>query len=85
MSILDKLRHHARGHKDVTEKGLDTGARTADEKTGGKYGEQIGKGRDSATEYLTGEKPEQPKAEQPKGTPTETDPSTTDTGEPGQI
>ncbi|PSK82607.1 antitoxin protein of toxin-antitoxin system [Murinocardiopsis flavida] len=49
---FDKLKDAAKKNKDKVEQGLDKGAEFVKGKTGGKYDEQIDRGRTSASKFL---------------------------------
>jgi hypothetical protein len=57
MSMPDKLKGMVAGHEDQARKGADKVAQVADEKTGGKYSDQINTVKEKAAEQLGGEQP----------------------------
>ena len=63
MGIFDKAKDALSGQEDKVDAGVERAGDMVDEKTGGKYGEQVDKGQDLANEKLgemTGDQPEQP-------------------------
>jgi hypothetical protein len=52
MSIMEKIKGMLSKHSDKVERGLDQAAKTADKRTGGKYGERIGTAKEKAKEYI---------------------------------
>jgi hypothetical protein len=63
MGIFDKAKDALSGQEDKVDAGVEKAGDMVDEKTGGKYGEQVDKGQDLANEKLgemTGDQPEQP-------------------------
>ena len=46
MGIVDKAKEMLSGHSDQVKNGVDKAADKADERTGGKYGDQIDMGAD---------------------------------------
>ncbi|MQA87659.1 MAG: antitoxin [Streptosporangiales bacterium] len=68
MSVLDRLREKAKQfagkNPEKMQRGIDRAAQKADEKTGGKYSEQINRGAAKAKE---GEQGRQQGGEQPPG------------------
>ena len=63
MGIFDKAKDALSGQEDKIDAGVEKAGDMVDEKTGGKYGEQVDKGQDLANEKLgemTGDQPEQP-------------------------
>ncbi|GAA2790853.1 antitoxin [Saccharopolyspora taberi] len=52
MSVMDKLKELLGKSPEKFRQGIDKAARTADEKTGGKYSEHIDKGADQARKYV---------------------------------
>ena len=63
MGIFDKAKDALSGQDDKVDAGVEKAGDMVDEKTGGKYGEQVDKGQDLANEKLgemTGDQPEQP-------------------------
>lgn len=48
MGIFDKAKDAAQGHEEQVGAGIDKGTDALNEKTGGKYGDQIDKGGDFA-------------------------------------
>lgn len=52
--LINKVKQMAGQHPDQVAKGLDKVEDLVDQKTGGKYGDQIHKGGDAAEKYLTG-------------------------------
>jgi hypothetical protein len=50
--MKDKGADAAGGNKDKVQDGMQSAADKADEATGGKYGDQIDKGRDAATDKM---------------------------------
>ena len=48
--FMDKAKEFADEHDDQVDQGLEKAGDFADEKTGGKYGEQIDRGVDTAQE-----------------------------------
>ncbi|GGM73194.1 hypothetical protein GCM10012275_49770 [Longimycelium tulufanense] len=57
MSILDKLKELVTGREQQVKEGVDKAADIADEKTGGKYTDQIDTARDKIGEQLGGNEP----------------------------
>jgi hypothetical protein len=53
MGIFDKAKDALGDHGDTVDKGIDRAGDMADDKTGGKYTEQIDRGEDMAGDYLT--------------------------------
>ena len=63
MGIFDKAKDALSGQEDKVDAGVEKAGDMVDEKTEGKYGEQVDKGQDMANEKLgemTGDQPEQP-------------------------
>ncbi len=63
MGIFDKAKDALSGQEDKVDAGVERAGDMVDEKTEGKYGEQVDKGQDMANEKLgemTGDQPEQP-------------------------
>ena len=63
MGIFDKAKDALSGQEDKVDAGVEKAGDMVDEKTGGKYGEQVDKGQDLANEKLgemTGDQPERP-------------------------
>ena len=63
MGIFDKAKDALSGQEDKVDAGVEKAGDMVDEKTEGKYGEQVDKGQDLANEKLgemTGDQPEQP-------------------------
>ncbi len=52
MGLFDKVKDLADQHADKVEGALDKVADVVDEKTGGKYGDQIDKGVDAAKGFV---------------------------------
>ncbi len=52
MGFLDKAKELAGQHADKVEQAIDKAADMVDEKTGGKYSEQIDKGVESAKGFV---------------------------------
>jgi hypothetical protein len=50
--MKDKTGDAVSGNKDKVQDGMQSAADKADETTGGKYGDQIDKGRDAATDKM---------------------------------
>jgi hypothetical protein len=65
--MSDKLKGMVAGHEDQAREGIDKVTEVADEKTEGKYSEQINTVKGKATEQLGGENPP-PEGEQPSPT-----------------
>ena len=62
MGIFDKAKDALSGQEDKVDAGVERAGDMVDEKTEGKYGEQVDKGQDMANEKLgemTGDQPEQ--------------------------
>jgi hypothetical protein len=57
MSMPDKLKGAVAGHEDQVREGVDKVADVADEKTEGKYSDQIDTAQEKASEQLGGEQP----------------------------
>ncbi|MQA24856.1 MAG: antitoxin [Micromonosporaceae bacterium] len=51
-NMKDKGKEAAKQHGDKVDQGLEKGKEIADEKTGGKYSEQIDKGAEKARGHL---------------------------------
>lgn len=71
MGIFDKAKDAAKGHEEQIGQGVDKGADALNEKTGGKYGDQIDKGGDFAKGQFgaggdEGGAPEAPQGEAPQ-------------------
>lgn len=52
--FVDKAKDLASEHEDKVSEGIDKAADLADEKTGGKFSEQIGQGADKAKDFVEG-------------------------------
>jgi len=52
MSVMDKVKSMLHGHHDQADKAMDKGAQMADERTGGKYTDQISTGERTLDERL---------------------------------
>lgn len=52
--FADKAKDLASEHEDKVKEGIDKAADVADEKTEGKYSEQIDQGAESAKDYVEG-------------------------------
>ncbi|MEK8171088.1 antitoxin [Streptomyces sp. M19] len=52
MGIMDKLKNAMQKSPDKTKQAVDKAADTADKKTGGKYSDQIDKGRDAMNDRM---------------------------------
>lgn len=50
--ITDKAKDLAADHKDKVKEGIDKAGDAVDEKTGGKYSEQVEKGEEAAKDYV---------------------------------
>lgn len=50
--FIDKVKDFIRGHPEQADQGLDKGEEILNERTGGKYSEQVGKGDDIARQQL---------------------------------
>jgi len=50
--FLDQAKKLASEHEDLVDKGLDKANEMADEKTGGRFGDQIDTAQDKAEDYL---------------------------------
>lgn len=59
MSFMDKAKDLANQHDDKVDQAIDKVGEQADQRTGGKYGEQIDKGVDAA-QQRTGDGDTQP-------------------------
>ena len=59
MGLLDKIRGPAGPHADKVEGAIDRAADVVDEKTGGKYADQIDKGAEAAKGFVEGDEGEQ--------------------------
>jgi antitoxin protein of toxin-antitoxin system len=63
MGIFDKAKDALSGQEDKIDAGVEKAGDMVDERTEGKYGEQVDRGQDLANEKLgemTGDQPEQP-------------------------
>jgi hypothetical protein len=63
MGIFDKAKDALSGHQDKVEAGVEQAGDMVDEKTEGKYAEQVDQGQEMAKDKLsdlTGNQPEQP-------------------------
>ena len=63
MGIFDKAKDALSGQEDKVDAGVERAGDMVDERTEGKYGEQVDRGQDLANEKLgemTGDQPEQP-------------------------
>lgn len=67
MGMSDKLKGMVSGHEDQAKEGVDKAAEVADEKTEGKYSDQINTAKEKASEQLGGGEPP-PEGEQPDPT-----------------
>jgi hypothetical protein len=67
MGIFDKAKDALRGHEDKVDAGIEKAGDMVDEKTGGKYAEQVDKGQDMARDRLSDTTTDQP--EPPAGAP----------------
>lgn len=57
MGIFDKAKDMASDHSEQVDQGIEKGGDTVDDRTGGKYSEQIDKGQSAADKHLTQEQP----------------------------
>lgn len=55
MSGFDKIGDALSGHEEQVDQAVDKGGDLVDDKTGGKYAEQVDKGQDFARERLGGD------------------------------
>ena len=55
MSLLNKIKDFLRKNPDKAQRGIDNGASTLDQRTGGKHAGQIDKAADQARKYVGGE------------------------------
>jgi MT0933-like antitoxin protein len=63
MGIFDKAKDTLSGQEDKVDAGIEKAGDMVDEKTEGKYAEQVDKGQDAASDKLsdmTTDQPEQP-------------------------
>jgi len=63
MGIIDKAKDALSGQQDKVEAGVEQAGDMVDDKTEGKYAEQVDQGQEMAKDKLsdfTGEQPEQP-------------------------
>ena len=60
MGLFDKVKGLAGQHADKVEGAVDKGADVVDEKTGGKYSDQIDKGAEAAKGFVEGEGDQEP-------------------------
>ena len=55
MAMMDKLKSMMGKNPDKANQAVDKASSQADEKTGGKYGDQINKGTEKAHNYIDGQ------------------------------
>jgi MT0933-like antitoxin protein len=54
MSVMDKLKDMLRGHSDQANKGVEKVGDFVDDKTGGKYRDQVGSAKQKAKDQIRG-------------------------------
>ena len=52
MGFMDKVKGMLSGHRDQAERGIEKGGDMIDDRTGGKYADQVDKGQDAARDAL---------------------------------
>ena len=52
MGFMDKVKGMLSGHRDQAEQGIEKGGDMIDDRTGGKYADQVDKGQDAARDAL---------------------------------
>jgi hypothetical protein len=52
MGFMDKVKGMLSGHRDQAEQGIEKGGGMIDDRTGGKYADQVDKGQDAARDAL---------------------------------
>lgn len=73
--LTKKAKDTAAEHKDQLEQAVDKAAAAADQRTGGKYHDQIAKAEAKADSYVQSLKPDTEPPAEAGGTPTTTEPS----------
>ncbi|MEV5986590.1 antitoxin [Streptomyces sp. NPDC052051] len=60
MSVMDKLRHLLSGHEDQESKGIDQGGDYIDDRTQGRYSDQIDQGEQTAQDRMRSQQDDTP-------------------------
>lgn len=55
MGLFDKAKDLGKQNSDKVEQGVDKGGDFVDDKTGGKYSDQVDKGQDAAKNFVGGD------------------------------
>lgn len=60
MSMMDKIKNKLKGHEDQTGKGIDKAGDTVDDRTQGKYKDQVDTAQDKMKDQFGGRREEPP-------------------------
>ncbi|MGW3499000.1 antitoxin [Streptomyces sp. NPDC001020] len=60
MSVMDKLRHLLKGHEDQESRGIDRSGDFVDDKTQGKYTDQVDQAQEVLKERLRSDQQDDP-------------------------
>ncbi|MCN9242276.1 antitoxin [Streptomyces sp. RY43-2] len=60
MSVMDKLRHLLKGHEEQESRGIDKGGDYIDDRTQGRYSDQIDQGEQTAQDRMRSQQDDTP-------------------------